>query len=66
MREVGAICDELIRIRNLAAHNAGLKNSAQALILMSNILRLLAITPDAVKDSTQKFNYLEQFMKMSF
>jgi len=66
MREVGAICDELIRIRNLAAHNAGLKNSAQALILMSNILRLLAMTPDAVKDSTQNFSYLEEFMKHEF
>ena len=32
---------EIIRMRNLTAHNNGLNNSSQALILLSNSLRLL-------------------------
>ena len=66
MNEVGSICEELIRIRNLAAHNNGLDNSSQALILMSNVSRLLSIIPDSIRDSTAGFENFENFVKHDF
>ncbi len=66
INEVGSICEELIRIRNLAAHNNGLDNSSQALILMSNVSRLLSIIPDSIRDSTSGFANFENFIKHDF
>jgi len=66
INEVGSICEELIRIRNLAAHNNGLDNSSQALILMSNVSRLLSIVPDSIRDSTSGFINFENFIKHDF
>ena len=66
INEVGSICEELIRIRNLAAHNNGLDNSSQALILMSNVSRLLSIVPDSIRDSTTGFINFENFIKHDF
>lgn len=64
--EVGSICEEIIRIRNLSAHNNGLENSAQALILMSNISRLLSLIPNQIRESTSGFNNFENFVNHDF
>ena len=66
INEVGVISAELIRIRNLAAHNNGLENSSQALILMSNISRLLNMIPDSIMEATNGFGSLEQFVREDF
>tara|TARA_B110000879_G_scaffold43180_1_gene60912 strand:- start:1234 stop:2538 length:1305 start_codon:yes stop_codon:yes gene_type:complete len=66
INEVGVISAELIRIRNLAAHNNGLENSSQALILMSNISRLLNMIPDSIREATNGFGSLEQFVREDF
>jgi len=59
MTEIGAICRELMRMRNLLAHNNGLNNPTQALILLSNSLRLVEMTPDPIRETTMNFEYLE-------
>ena len=64
--EVGSICEEIIRIRNMSAHNNGLDNSAQALILMSNISRLLSLVPDQIRESTGGFSNFENFVNHDF
>jgi hypothetical protein len=66
INEVGVISEELMRIRNLAAHNNGLENSSQALILMSNVSRLLNMIPDSIREKTNGFNNLEQFVREEF
>ena len=66
MSEVGAICRELSRMRNLSAHNDGLNDSSQALILLSNVLRLIEMIPDSIRESTLQFDYLEDFVKNEF
>jgi len=66
MQEVGSICSELVRLRNLAAHSSGLQNTSQALILLSNILRLLNLTPDEIRKSTKDFDYLENYIQKDF
>ena len=66
INEVGVISEELMRIRNLAAHNNGLENSSQALILMSNISRLLNMIPDSIREATNGFGSLEQFVREDF
>lgn len=64
--EVGSICEEIIRIRNLSAHNNGLENSVQALILMSNVSRLLSLVPNQIRESTSGFNNFENFVNHDF
>ena len=66
MQEVGSICSELVRLRNLAAHNSGLQNTSQALILLSNILRLLNLTPDVIRESTSNFDYLKDHIQKDY
>lgn len=66
MTEIGAICRELSRMRNLLAHNNGLSNPTQALILLSNVLRLTEMTPDQIRESTMQFEYLERFIENDF
>lgn len=66
MSEIGAISREIIRMRNLAAHNNGLNNSSQALILLSNSLRLLEMIPDQIRESTLRFDDLENFIRHDF
>ena len=66
MTEIGAICRELSRMRNLLAHNDGLRNPTQALILLSNVLRLTEMTPDQIRESTMQFEYLERFIENDF
>ena len=66
MQEVGSICSELVRLRNLAAHSSGLQNTSQALLLLSNILRLLNLTPDEIRKSTKDFDYLENHLQKDF
>jgi len=66
MQEVGSICSELVRLRNLAAHSSGLQNTPQALMLLSNILRLLNLTPDSIRASTKNFNYLKDHLQNEF
>jgi hypothetical protein len=50
----------------LSAHNNGLDNSAQALILMSNISRLLSLVPNQIRESTGGFNNFENFVNHDF
>ena len=66
INETAVICNELIRLRNLSAHNNGLKHASQAMILMSNLSRLLNITPDYVRERTNGFVHLEQYVKGEF
>ena len=66
MTEIGAICRELSRMRNLLAHNNGLSNPTQAFILLSNVLRLTEMTPDPIRESTMQFEYLERFIENDF
>lgn len=66
MTEIGAICRELMRMRNLLAHNNGLNNPTQALILLSNSLRLVEMTPDPIRETTMNFEYLEKFIENDF
>ena len=66
MQEVGSICSELVRLRNLAAHSSGLQNTSQALILLSNILRLLNLTPDVIRESTNNFDYLKDHIQKDY
>ena len=66
INETAVICNELIRLRNLSAHNNGLKHASQAMILMSNLSRLLNITPDYVRERTNGFDHLEQYVKGEF
>lgn len=64
--EVSKIAEELSINRNLAAHGDGLNNPSQALILMSNISRLLNMTPDVVSQNTKGFGEFERMVREEF
>jgi len=66
MTEIAVICSELMRMRNLLAHNNGLNNPTQALILLSNSLRLVEMAPDPIRETTMNFEYLEKFIENDF
>ena len=60
------IAEELSINRNLAAHGDGLSNPSQALILMSNVSRLLNMTPDVVSQNTKGFGEFERMIREDF
>ena len=64
--EVSKIAEELSINRNLAAHGDGLSNPSQALILMSNVSRLLNMTPDVVSQNTKGFGEFERMIREDF
>ena len=64
--EFGVIAEDIIRFRNTNAHNNGVRNSSQAMVLFAQISLLLKIYPDDLRDKVNGFVTYEKFINHDF
>jgi len=60
------IAAQILRLRNLWAHEGGFQNISQAMVLQSNLSLLLKTYPDSLREKIDKFNDYLDFIDNNF
>ena len=60
------IASQIVKWRNVWAHDGGFQNTSQALVLQSNLALLLKIYPDELQEKISSFQTYQQFINETF
>ena len=60
------IASQIVKWRNVWAHDGGFQNTSQALVLQSNLALLLKIYPDELQEKITSFDIYQHFINETF